>query len=312
MKKIHIALALAIGVIITSCGDKKEKNVKNATNTIEIVHALDTVSVNIQPKKVVAFDIGAMETLNEMGIKPVGVPLEFIPENLKFLKDDKSIIDVGSMMEPNFEKIYAAQPDLIVISARSEKFYKQLSEIAPTIFTQVDNKDYVNSFEKNNLMLGKIFGQEEKIQKRINDLKSLINSSRDEISKSDKKGLVILYNKGKFSAYGKNSRFGFIHDVMGVKPIDQTLEVATHGQPISNEFIETTNPDYLFILDRSAVVNGIKTNKNEIENALIKRTNAFKNNNIIYLDPQIWYLSGGGLTSTEQMINDIKQAVLKK
>lgn len=312
MKKIHIALALAIGVIITSCGDKKEKNVKNATNTIEIVHAFDTVSVNIQPKKVVAFDIGAMETLNEMGIKPVGVPLEFIPEHLKFLKDDKSIIDVGSMMEPNFEKIYAAQPDLIVISARSEKFYKQLSEIAPTIFTQVDNKDYVNSFEKNNLMLGKIFGQEEKIQKRINDLKSLINSSRDEISKSDKKGLVILYNKGKFSAYGKNSRFGFIHDVMGVKPIDQTLEVATHGQPISNEFIETTNPDYLFILDRSAVVNGIKTNKNEIENALIKRTNAFKNNNIIYLDPQIWYLSGGGLTSTEQMINDIKQAVLKK
>ncbi|TGN24263.1 siderophore ABC transporter substrate-binding protein [Empedobacter tilapiae] len=311
MKKIHIALALAIGVIITSCGDKKEKNVENATNTIEIVHALDTVSVNIQPKKVVAFDIGAMETLNEIGIKPVGVPLEFIPEHLKFLKDDKSIIDVGSMMEPNFEKIYAAQPDLIVISARSEKFYKQLSEIAPTIFTQVDNKDYVNSFEKNNLMLGKIFGQEEKIQKRIHDLKSLINSSRDEISKSDKKGLVILYNKGKFSAYGKNSRFGFIHDVMGVKPIDQTLEVATHGQPISNEFIETTNPDYLFILDRSAVVNGIKTNKNEIENALIKRTNAYKNNNIIYLDPQIWYLSGGGLTSTEQMINDIKQAVLK-
>ena len=217
MKKIHIALALAIGVIITSCGDKKEKNVKNATNTIEIVHALDTVSVNIQPKKVVAFDIGAMETLNEMGIKPVGLPLEFIPEHLKFLKDDKSIIDVGSMMEPNFEKIYAAQPDLIVIFFRSEKFYKQLSEIAPTIFTQVDNKDYVNSFEKNNLMLGKIFGQEEKIQKRINDLKSLINSSRDEISKSDKKGLVILYNKGKFSAYGKNSRFGFIHDVMDVK-----------------------------------------------------------------------------------------------
>ncbi|MGV1000634.1 siderophore ABC transporter substrate-binding protein [Empedobacter falsenii] len=312
MKKIHIALALAIGIIVTSCGDKKGKNAENATYTIEIVHALDTVSVPIQPKKVVVFDIGAMETLNELGVKPVGVPAEFIPEHLKFLKDDKSITDVGSMMEPNFEKIYAAQPDLIVISARSEKFYKQFSEIAPTIYTQVDNKDYVASFEKNNLMLGKIFGQEEKVQKRINDLKAAINSSKDEISKSDKKALVILYNKGKFSAYGKNSRFGFIHDVMGVKPIDQTLEVATHGQPISNEFIETANPDYLFILDRAAVVNGIKTNKSEIENALIQRTNAYKNNNIIYLDPQVWYLSGGGLTSTEQMINDVKQAVLKK
>ncbi|MFV0150260.1 ABC transporter substrate-binding protein [Empedobacter falsenii] len=312
MNKILLVIALAIGIIVISCDDKKGKNVENIENSIEIVHALDTVLVPVQPKKVVVFDIGAMETLNELGVTPVGIPAEFIPEHLKFLKDDKSITDVGSMMEPNFEKIYATQPDLIVISARSEKFYKQLSEIAPTIFTQVDNKDYVTSFEKNNLMLGKIFGQEEKVQKRINDLKATINASKNEISKSDKKALIILYNKGKFSAYGKNSRFGFIHDVMGVKPSDETIEVATHGQPISNEFIETANPDYLFILDRAAVVNGIKTNENEIENALIKRTNAYKNNNIIYLNPQIWYLSGGGLTSTEQMINDIKQAILKK
>ncbi|WP_413533981.1 siderophore ABC transporter substrate-binding protein [Empedobacter brevis] len=312
MKKLNIILALAIGIIVTSCGDKKEKTTENAAETIEVAHALDTVSVNVQPKKVVVFDIGAMETLNELGIKPVGVPKEFIPEYLKTIKDDQSITDVGSTFEPNFEKIYALKPDLIIISGRSEELYKQLSEIAPTIYNQVDNKNYLASFEKNNLTLGKIFGQEEKVQKRINEIEKSIDADKNEINKSDKKALIVLYNNGKFSAYGKNSRFGFIHDVMGVKPVDETLEVATHGQPISNEFIESANPDYLFVLDRSAVVNGIKTNKDEIENALIKRTNAYKNNNIIYLNPEIWYLSGGGLSSTEQMANDVKQAVLKK
>lgn len=251
MKKISIIAALAIAVLATSCGDKKQQTAENTNNTIEVAHALDTISVKVKPQKVVVFDISAMETLNELGIKPIGVPAEFIPEHLKHLKNDPAVTDVGSMFEPNYEKIYALQPDLIIISARSEKYYKQLSEIAPTIYTQVDNSDYIASFEKNNLILGKIFGQEEKVQKRIEELKASIAQTKEQISSSDKKGLVILYNKGKFSAYGKNSRFGFIHDVMGVKPIDESLEVATHGQPISNEFIENANPDYLFIYFRS-------------------------------------------------------------
>ena len=119
----------------------------------------------------------------------------------------------------------------------------------------------------------------------------------------------MLYNNGKFSAYGAASRFGFMHDVLGLDAAVENLEVSTHGQRVSNEFIMNANPDYLFIIDRNMIVNKQATNKKEIENALIQKTNAYKNGKIIYLNPEIWYISQGGLTSTREMIKEILAAI---
>ena len=44
------------------------------------------------------------------------------------------------------------------------------------------------------------------------------------------KALIILANEDKISAYGPNSRFGFIHDVLGVQPVDENIEASTHGE----------------------------------------------------------------------------------
>ena len=57
------------------------------------------------------------------------------------------------------------------------------------------------------------------------------------------------------------------------------------------------------------MINRVETNKKEIENALIQRTNAYKNGKIIYLNPQVWYVSGGGLTSTQMMVDEVKNAL---
>ncbi|GJM75014.1 hypothetical protein HMSSN036_72300 [Paenibacillus macerans] len=56
------------------------------------------------------------------------------------------------------------------------------------------------------------------------------------------------------SAYGPGSRFGLIHDVFGVPAVDDTIEASTHGQSISFEYVAEKNPDYLFVVDRDAVV----------------------------------------------------------
>ena len=57
------------------------------------------------------------------------------------------------------------------------------------------------------------------------------------------------------------------------------------------------------------MINRVETNKKEIENVLIQRTNAYKNGKIIYLNPQVWYVSGGGLTSTQMMVDEVKNAL---
>ncbi len=49
--------------------------------------------------------------------------------------------------------------------------------------------------------------------------------------------------------------------------------------------------------------------KDSIENELVKKTNAYKNGKIIYLNADYWYLSGGGLLSMKEMIKEMEEAL---
>src|SRR5690606_18267381 len=98
---------------------------------------------------------------------------------------------------------------------------------------------------------------------------------------------------------------GFIHDVLSLQPAIDQVEESVHGQKMSNELIAKTNPDYLFVVDRNAAVLGKIANKKEVENKLIQQTNAYKNGKIFYLDPNVWFISGGGLTSVDLMVEDV-------
>ena len=143
-------------------------------------------------------------------------------------------------------------------------------------------------------------------------IESSIKALHDKVTASGKNVLVVLTNEGKLSAYGAGSRFGVIHDVFGFTPSDANIEVSTHGQSVSFEYVMEQNPDYLFVVDRSAVVAGsgeAVPAKQVIENDLVKNTTAYKEGHIVYLDPNYWYLSGGGLESIQEMIKEVDASV---
>jgi len=74
--------------------------------------------------------------------------------------------------------------------------------------------------------------------------------------------------------------------------------------------VKEKNPDYIFVIDRAAVVSsGGQLAKDTFNNDLVKQTNAYKNGKIIYLDPYYWYLSGGGLVSVSRMIDEVAAAL---
>lgn len=67
-----------------------------------------------------------------------------------------------------------------------------------------------------------------------------------------------------------------------------------------------TSPDIILLLDREAITsNGSSAIFDFKENAMIQKTNAYKNNYIFKLDPNAWYIMPGGYTSTLQMIDDL-------
>jgi iron complex transport system substrate-binding protein len=167
----------------------------------------------------------------------------------------------------------------------------------------------MKSFKENTEMLAKIFGKEDAAKKEIAAVEKDVKALNEKATKSDKKGLVILANDGQVSAYGPQSHFGIIHDVFGVTPVDPEIKVDTHGNKVSFEYILEKNPDYLFVIDRGVVAGGKSSAKQVVENELVSKTNAVKNNNVVYLDANYWYLSAGGLESVSAMVKEVSKGL---
>lgn len=285
---------------------KKEENTAAPKETITVTHQLGTVELEKEPTNVVALNYAALENLDALGVPVVGIPKSHVPSYLETYKTDPEVADLGTIFEVDYEKLNDLNPGVIFISARMLKNYGELSKIAPTIYLETEQGEELNSVIEHLGLFGEIFGKEEVAADLAAQLKEEVQVLRDTVVKADKNALIVMHNNGKFSAFGKASRFGIIHNLFGFKEAHEGLDTARHGQAVSNEFIQKVNPDYLFIVDRSAVVNKSATDKKAIENVLIQQTDAFKNGHIVYLDPEAWYLSGDGVTSFGIMAREVK------
>lgn len=295
--------------MMTACNsDSSREASDDEREVVEILHSEGTTKVPVKPQRVVVLDFASLENLDLIDAPVVGLTKLAVPQYLKKYEEDESIVNVGSLVEVNLEKINELKPDLILAGGRLSESYKSLSRIAPTIITFFDMDDPLGALQKDLTNLGLIFQEQEVYEKVYSDLMTKIAKVREVAEGSEEKALVVLHNQGRFSAYGSGSRFGLIHDILGLKEAAPGLDTHLHGTRASSEFIKETNPDILFIVDRSAAIGDQPLNRKDVENELIRRTNAYEKDQIIYLNSEAWYLSGtGGITSINIMVDEISQ-----
>lgn len=149
-----------------------------------VKHQLGETKVKTNPKKVVVFDMGALDTLDKFGVEVAAVPHDGLPKYLSSYKDTTE--NAGGLKEPDFEKINELAPDLILISGRQSEAYEELSKIAPTVFVGVDTTKYMESFKENVTLLGKIFGKEDEAAKELATVEEHINALKEKVP-ADKK-----------------------------------------------------------------------------------------------------------------------------
>jgi len=323
-KALSLILTSVLSVaLLSACGSNDNKNnaaspaaspsaslpAPAAPSEVTIAHALGTATVKTNPEKVVVFDYGTLDTLGKLGIDVIALPKASIPGNMSQY-DDAKYEDAGTLFEPDFEKLNKLKPDVIFIGGRTGEAYEELNKIAPTIQMSLDFGKYGESFAHNANVIGQIFGKEAEVAAELEAYNAAVADLKSKAAGAGKT-LIVLTTGGKISAYGPGSRFGSIHDSFGFEPVDASLKPETHGNSISNEYIAEKNPDVLFVVDRDAVVSGegAAPAKQVIENDLVKKTNAYKNGKIVYLDPNFWYLSGGGLGTETEMVKHAAQAV---
>lgn len=308
---LTLAAATAAMLALASCGQGSTTGSENkAAGTVSITHAQGTSEIPVNPAKVYTFDLGVLDTLDALEIPVAGVPQANLPAALKEY-DAKSIANIGTMKEPDFEAISAGAPDLIIISGRTAGSYAELSKIAPTIDLSVSAKDPLESFKTVSASLGKIFNKEDAVSTKLAALDTKIADTKAKAPAAGT-GLIVMTSGGELTAYGAGSRFGLIHDVLGVPTAATVKSEGSHGEAISHEYIAKSNPGSLYVIDRDVATGDSKGAAAAVlDNALVKGTDAAKNNRITYLDPASWYLIGYGLNNVQAMVDAVSSSVAK-
>lgn len=300
VRKFTTALAFLAGALMLAGAPAR-------ADDVTVKHAQGETAVPQNPAKVLVFDLGALDILDRLGVAVAGVPGGVKPSYLNKYDAD-GYTKIGTLFEPDYEAVNAAEPDLIVVGGRSAAKYGELSRIAPTIDLTGDAKDFIGSVERNVETLGRVFGKEAEAAAEVGKLDASVAALKQKTAGKGK-GLLILTTGGKISAYGPGSRFGVLHDALGVEPAAPDLSIGNHGQPASFELILETNPDWLFVIDRDAAIGREGQSAQQLlDNELVRQTTAWQKGQVVYLDPGNWYLVGGGLTGLHQSIDQIGQA----
>ena len=273
---------------------------------VQTAHGEAVVPQN--PERVAVYDLGAVDTLSKLGVK-IGASVD--AQRLAYLDAPlKDAVKAGTLFEPNYEALNAYNPQLIVIGSRmaKDKVSDELAKLAPTIDMTAQTDNMKESAKARIDAYGRIFGK----QAEADALKAEIDKTFADAKAAAQgkgKGLVILVNAGKLSAFGPDSRLGgWIHRDIGVPAVDEAIKEGSHGQPVSFEYIKEKNPDWLFVLDRSAAIGEEGQAAREVlNNPLVAQSTAWKKGQVVYLPPET-YLAAGGAQELLNAGNLLKDA----
>ena len=303
-----VAIVGLLGAFTLGGKDKAQETEVKGTEIVAVQDENGTIEVTKNPERVVTFDYGILDILDNMGVDVVGLPKGSLPEYLSKYKEDK-YSDLGGLKEPDFEAINELNPDLIIIGGRQAEDIDSFKEIAPTVNLAVDGQDYMNSFKTVVTDLGNLFDKQDEAKKAIDEIEAKIAKVNKTVTEKGLTASVVMANEGSISVFSAKSRYGLIYNGLGFTEADKNIDDSTHGQQVSFEYFLENKSDYVFVVDRGAVTGKGEAASKLFDNEVMNKTEVSKNGNIVYLNSVIWYTMTGGIESTNQMIDEIADAV---
>lgn len=278
-----------------------------SAQSVTVATARGDVSVPTNPEVVFSYDYDAIDTLTQLGIAVDGAPslAGVVPAWAQL-----DVINIGSLFEPDYEVVNAEQPGLIIVGGRSAAVHDELAKLAPTIDLS-GSGDLLADIHRNVRTLSAIFGKQAEGEAALAAVDAKIASVRAQVTTADN-GMLIMVSGGSLSVIAPdNLRGRFLYDVLGLTPTIVDVQSATHGDPISFEFLLEHDPQWLFVIDRDAAIGteGAQPAAAVLDNELMHNTTAWKSENIVYLNPFNWYIVlGTGLSTVNGMLDEVAAA----
>ncbi|CAM4042081.1 ABC transporter substrate-binding protein [Kibdelosporangium persicum] len=301
-----IATLLAAALVLSACGTGTTPPggapAAETGQTRTVKHAMGETQVPASPQRVIVLDTDKLDTMFSLGLTPVGAAQA--AQNTKMLSylgsGFASVKPVGTLQELDLDAIRALQPDLILGSKfRQEKFYDELTSIAPTVFTEKVGITWKDNFLLDADALGKKSEAQALLDKYTQRAAGLKRTSQ--------KVSLVRFMPDEIRVYGPESFSGIVLKDAGV-PRTARQELADKSDKrfdkVSPERVQEVDGDVIFV---SAY--GEKAAQRQAEvtaGPLWTKLSAVAAGRSYVVDDEVWML-GIGVTAANKILDDLEK-----
>ncbi|MNW28936.1 putative ABC transporter substrate-binding lipoprotein YhfQ precursor [compost metagenome] len=160
-----------------------------------IKHDLGETVIQGTPEKVVVLELGFIDALLDVGIKPIGVADDNKPSLIldDALTQIEGYTSIGMRSQPSLEQIKLLSPDLIIADTkRHSSVYAELSKIAPTIALNNLDAGYEETVQ-GALMIGEAVNKKTEMEAVVAEHKAKLEAIQAKVTK-DKNNIVLVGN----------------------------------------------------------------------------------------------------------------------
>lgn len=303
MKSMKKLLSLFISMIFISsilvgcskpaANEEKKENKTAATYPMTMTDSYGKeVTINKKPEKIISLGPNTTEIVFALGL---GDKLVGRTDFCDYPSEVSKIESIGSLMEPNVEKIVSLKPDLVLASTHvKEDVVNKLRDLGITVLAVYEKDSFEGTFtiiEK----IGTVLGETEKAKKVTDDMKAKISSVETKtksVTNKPKVYYVVDFGaNGDFTA-GGDTFINKIIELSGGENIAKDLQ----GWQYSFEKIVQNDPDIIICTSNFGAKNNL------INDPKYKELRAVKEGKVFEIDENIIVRQGPRVaTGLEEM-----------
>ncbi|PWK69495.1 iron complex transport system substrate-binding protein [Streptomyces sp. CG 926] len=296
---------LGVG-LLAGCGsdsadqaDKKSDNSSAAGGAfpVTVEHAFGSTEVKKAPKRVVSVGYTDEQAILAFGIKPVGMVDQYpnppgtspdINTQWPWVKEKwgdtrPEVIMNNGDAGPNYEKIAALRPDLIiaVYSEIDQAGYDKLSKIAPTVGrTKAEKEPFSAPWQDNAVHIGKALGQEAKGTELVKGIQDKLDAAKKAHPEfANQTAVPLSWYKDSVAPFTTTDVRGRLVTGIGYKGQTEIDKIA------DGKFYTTLSPERMDLVDVDRIfVIADKADQESLKKfQLFTNLNAVKNGKVSYL-----------------------------
>jgi iron complex transport system substrate-binding protein len=296
---LSVGLLAGCGSDSADEGDKSSDNAPAAAGAfpVTVEHAFGSTKVTEAPKRVVSVGYTDDQTILAFGIKPVGMVDQYpnpagktpdINTQWPWVKDKwgdtkPEVIMKNGDSGPNYEKIAALRPDLIiaVYSEIDQAAYDKLSKIAPTVGrTKAEKEPFSAPWQDNAVHIAKALGKEAEGKKMVEGIQGQLDTAKKAHPEfANKKAVVLSWYEDSVAPFTSTDVRGRLVTGIGFKyqtEIDKVADGSFYTK-LSPERVDLVDVDRIFVINDKADTNSLKKFK------LFANLDAVKKGKVSYL-----------------------------